>query len=334
MEWYAAVDLGATNTRALVADTDGTAHGRARRPTPQADGQAITRAVVATLERARDAAGVAPDALAAIGVGSIGPLDTDAGAVVAPPNVPADRIELEAALSERTGAPVTLRNDAIAGVRGERRFTDAPENTVYLTLSTGVGAGVAVDGHVLHGHRGNAAEVGHLSLVPGGRPCGCGGTGHWEAYCSGAGIAAHARSLATDHPTRLDPDELDAAAVFAAADPDTVTASVAETDAVERLSTDLPEAPPDGEGDALATRVVADAVRVNARGVAALAHAYAPELISVGGTVALSNSDLLVDPLPDLLATAGLAVPAPDVRETPLDGDAVIRGALASVLPE
>lgn len=335
MEWYGAVDLGATNTRALVADPDGTEQGRARRPTPQADGPAISRAVVATLEEACDAAGVAPDALAAVGVGSIGPLDADAGAVVAPPNVPADRIDLEAALSERTRAPVTLQNDAIAGVRGERRFAGAPENTVYLTLSTGVGAGVAVDGHVLRGRRGNAAEVGHLALVPGGRPCGCGGTGHWEAYCSGTGIAARARALAADHPTTtLDPDGLDAAAVFAAADPDAVTASVAETGAVERLPDDVPEAHPDGEGDPLATRVVADAVRVNARGVAALAHAYAPECVSVGGAVALSNPGLLVDPLPDLLATAGLAVPAPDVRETPLGGDAVLRGALASVLPE
>ncbi|WP_276258597.1 ROK family protein [Haloglomus litoreum] len=327
MPSYAAVDLGATNTRALVAGPDGDERGRARRSTPQADGPTIAAAVVATLERACDAADVAPESLAGVGVGSIGPLDGDAGAVVGSPNVPADRIELANALRDRTDAPVTLENDAVAGIRGERRFTDCPDHAVYLTLSTGVGAGVVVDGHVLRSWRGNAAEVGHLALVPDGRPCGCGGRGHWEAYCSGAGIAAHARALAAEgHETSMDPGTLDAAAVFDAADPEAVLAA-ASAETPDRTAVS------GGPGDPLATRVVADAVRMNARGVAALAHAYAPELVSIGGTVALSNPSLLVEPLTDLLAATGLAVPAPAVRATPLGDDVVLRGALASVLP-
>ncbi|WP_254823555.1 ROK family protein [Haloglomus halophilum] len=326
MSCYAAVDLGATNTRALVAGPDGDERGRARRSTPQADGATVAAAVVATLETACEAADVAPGDLEAVGVGSIGPLDADAGAVVDPPNVPAERIALVDALCERTDAPVTLENDAVAGIRGERRFTDCPENAVYLTLSTGVGAGVAVDDHVLRGRRGNAAEVGHLTLVPDGRPCGCGGTGHWEAYCSGSGIAAHARDrAAAGHETGLDAGTLDAEAVFEATEPEAVLAAVATG----------PDGVPGGvEDDPLATRVVADAVRLNARGVAALAHAYAPELVSIGGAVALSNPALVVDPLAGLLDEGGLAVPAPEVRATQLGEDAVLRGALASVLPE
>jgi glucokinase len=325
MSCYAAIDLGATNTRALVAGPDGDERGRARRSTPQADGATVTAAVVATLEAACEAAAVAPGHLDAIGVGSIGPLDVDAGAVVDPPNVPAERIALVDALCERTDAPVTLENDAVAGIRGERRFTDCPENAVYLTLSTGVGAGVAVDGHVLRGRRGNAAEVGHLTLVPAGRPCGCGGTGHWEAYCSGSGIAAHARDrAAAGHETALDAETLDAEAVFEATDSAAVLAAAVDPDV----------APSDLDGDPLATRVVAETVRLNARGVAALTHAYAPELVSVGGAVALSNPALVVDPLAGLLDEGGLAVPAPEVRATPLGEDAVLRGALASVLPE
>jgi glucokinase len=325
MSCYAAVDLGATNTRALVAGPDGDERGRARRSTPQADGATVAAAVVATLEAACGAAGVAPGDLEAVGVGSIGPLDADAGAVVDPPNVPAERIDLVDALHDRTGAPVTLENDAVAGIRGERRFTDCPEHAVYLTLSTGVGAGVAVDDHVLRGRRGNAAEVGHLTLVPDGRPCGCGGTGHWEAYCSGSGIVAHARDLAAaGHETGLDAEHLDAPAVFEATTPEAVLAAVtAGTDA----------APPDIEADPLATHVLADAVRLNARGVAALAHAYAPELVSIGGAVALSNPGTVVDPVADLLDEAVLAVPAPDIRVTPLGADGGLRGALASVLP-
>jgi glucokinase len=338
MPEYGAVDLGATNVRALVADPGGGELGAARRRTPQSDGSTVAGAVVATLERACADAGCDPEALAAVGVGSIGPLDADAGAVVEPPNVPADRIDLVDALGERTGARVTLTNDAVAGVLGERRFGDLPEHGVYLTLSTGVGAGAVVGGHVLRGRRGNAVEVGHLSLVPGGRPCGCGGTGHWEAYASGRGIAAAARDLARDAPagsesgpesaTDPDPEALDAAAVVAAADRD---AAVAAAGPEREVGAPFPTGV---DGDPLATRVVADAVTVTARGLAAVTHAYAPAVVSVGGAVALSNPSLFVAPMTGLLADAGLAVPAPVVRETPLGESAVLRGALASVLPE
>jgi glucokinase len=328
MPEYAAVDLGATNTRALVAGPDGTERGRTRRPTPDAEGRTVAAAVVSTLERACEAADVAPDTLTAVGVGSIGPLDTQAGAVVDSPNVAADRIDLVAAVRERTDCPVTLHNDAVAAVLGERRFTDIPPNTVYLTLSTGVGAGVAVDGHVLRGWRGNAAEVGHLTLVPEGRRCGCGGAGHWEAYCSGTGIARHARDRAAAAETTLDPATADAAAVFEAADT-AVAVDIAR--AAGRVGAPLPE-DATVTGDPLATRVVADAICVNGRGVAALAHSYAPELVSIGGAVAMSNP-AVVDPLSDLLDAADLAVPTPRIRTTPLGDDAVLRGALASVLP-
>lgn len=327
MQTYGAVDLGATNTRALVAGPDGTERGRAHRSTPAADGPTIANAVVGTLRQACDAAGVEATDLAAVGVGSIGPLDTDAGAVVDSPNVPADRIDLVAALETATEAPVTLRNDAIAGVHGERRFGDLPANGVYLTLSTGVGAGAVVDGHVLGGYRGNAAEVGHWTLVPDGRRCGCGGRGHWEAYCSGSGIAGHARELAVEGSSALDPATLDAAAVFDAAGPGALNGS-READPTESGPSTATDA-----GDPVANRVVADAVTVNVRGLAALAHAYAPETLSIGGAVALSNPERVVDPLADRLADVDLAVPAPTVRRTPLGADAGLKGALALVLP-
>lgn len=304
MQSYGAVDLGATNTRALVAGPDGTELGRARRPTPEADGAAIAAAVVDTLRRACDAAGVPPTALAAVGTGTIGPLDLDAGAVVDSPNVPADRVELAAALREATGAPVTLRNDAVAAVHGERRFADLPANGVYLTLSTGVGTGAVVDDHVLGGERGNAAEMGHVTLVPDGRRCGCGGHGHWEAYCSGANIPAYARHIheTEDVPTELALDDLDAAAIFEAAD-----------------------------RDPLAGRVVERVGRWNAQGVADVVHAYAPLIVHVGGAVALGNPDLVLDPirerLPELVVSN-----VPDIRLASLGEDAVVRGALARAI--
>ncbi|MFC7226439.1 ROK family protein [Salinirubellus salinus] len=304
---YAGIDVGATNTRAVVADASGSLVGRARRRTPQADGPTITEAIVWTLREACDDAALDPHALTAVGVGTLGPLDTDAGAVVGPPNLPADRFELVDPLVEATGAEVRLRNDAVAGVVGERRFTDAPENTVYLTLSSGVGAGACVDGNVLSGWQGNAAEMGHVVVDSEGTlTCGCGGAGHWEAYAGGENIPTYARHLhATEGlDTDLDLDSLDAAGVFAA----------------------------DERGDPLGEAVVDRLVRWNTHGVATLVHAFAPEVVSLGGAVALENSERVVDPvrerLPDLLATA-----PPTVRVTTLGEDVVVRGALALVLP-
>lgn len=300
MACYAGVDLGATHLRAQVTDDEGTVLGEERRATPQGDGASIERAVAATLDAACDSARATATRLVAVGIGSMGPLDRDAG-VVFPPNVPADRVEVVAAVRRVVNCPVTLHNDAVAAVIGERAFTDAPENTVYLTLSSGIGAGAVVDGHVLEGARGNAAEVGHLVVDPDGRSCGCGGWGHWEAYCSGEAIPDLARDLARGE-TSLDLDGLDAAAVFAAA----------------------------GE-DPLADRVLSTVARYNVVGVAGVVHAFAPDLISVGGSVARHNEEHVLGPVRERLPD-NLAVPAPELRVTPLGGDAVLRGAVACAL--
>lgn len=305
---YAGIDVGATNTRAVVADATGATLGRARDRTPHADGATITEGILATLRRACDTAGVSPAALEAVGIGSLGPLDAAAGAVVGPPNLPAERFELVDPVADLTGAHVELRNDAVAGVVGERRFAGAPENVVYLTISSGVGAGACVDGNVLSGWRGNAAEMGHVVVDPEGTlDCGCGGAGHWEAYVSGENIPTYARHIHETEgvDTELTFDALDAEAVFAA----------------------------EARSDPLAELVVSRVARWNALGVATLVHAFAPEVVSVGGAVALNNPRRVVDPvrerLPSLLVTS-----PPELRPTPLGEDAVLRGALALVLPE
>lgn len=301
--YVAGIDLGATNLRAAVCDGSGDQLESVHRETPVRDGRAIEKAVVETLASAAGAAGLNLTDLTFVGIASIGPLDRAAGAVIDPPNVPAERIEIAAAVRDATGCPVTLINDATAGVLAERRFADAPSNAVYLTLSSGIGAGAVVDGHLLAGHRGNAAEVGHIVVQPDGRRCGCGGRGHWEAYCSGTAIPGLATALAADEETTLSLASLTAAEVFTAAAGD----------------------------DPLASAVVEQVGAYNAIGVAAVVHAYAPERVSVGGAVALHNREAVLDPIRKQLPDH-LAVPAPTVQVTPLGNDAVLRGAVASAL--
>lgn len=308
---YAGVDVGATNLRAVVTDVDGRVLGRDGRATPHGEGGiAVTEAVLDTLRAACAAADTNANRLRAVGIGSIGPLDQAAGVVDDPANVPgAGRIPLVGPIGNLADTErVYLHNDANAGIIAERFYaSESPDDMVYLTISSGIGAGVCVDGQVLSGWDGNAGEIGHVTLDhDGDMTCGCGLPGHWEAYCAGSNIPDYARllcdreGLATDLP--LADDDFAAADVFAAAG-----------------------------SDPLADRVIDRLAHWNSHGFAALVHAYAPLVIRVGGGVALHNPDLVLDPvrerLPDLVMTN-----VPEIRVTDLGADVVVRGAVASAM--
>jgi len=313
MPYYAGVDLGATNLRAAVADGDGVVVGQSECATPQGPtGIAVTEAVLDVLRAACDGAGVAPTDLRAAGIGSIGPLDLAEGAVDSPANLPdsVGRIPLVGPVAELLDTDrVYLHNDTNAGVIGERFFSDRnPDDMVYLTVSSGIGAGVAVDGTVLGGWDGNAGEVGHMVVDPEGRrTCGCGREGHWEAYCSGDNIPDYARDIAerealeTDLP--LDEPSFDAADVFDRA----------------------------GQ-DELADRVVERVGQWNAVGVANIAQAYAPFVVYVGGAVVLNNVELVLDPLREAVDESLVFNNVPEVQLTTLGDDVVLKGAIASAL--
>ena len=309
MATYLGVDLGATTVSAAVGDRSGRVAGAHRRATPSSTGVAVTEAVIETVREACADAGVATNAVIAAGVGSMGPLDAEEGVVVDPPNLPGvDRVALVSPLRTLLSTDrITLHNDAVAGAIGERFFGDDGDNLVYLTLSTGVGAGAIVDGHVCTGWKGNAAEMGHLTVDPvDGRTCGCGRAGHWEAYCAGSAISDYAAALHDGESTALTLDgETDAARVFDAA----------------------------AAGDDFAARVVDRVGKWNAIGVAALVHAFAPRTVAVGGGVARNNPEQVLGPIRERLP-AHVATTVPEVRGVDADGNAVVRGALASAITD
>lgn len=311
---YAGVDLGATRTRAIVADSDGVVAGRDDRATPDGPtGAAVTETVRETLRVACGDAGAEPTDIRAVGVGAFGPFNRDREGIVSPANFPAavDTIPLAEPVGRLVGSDrVFLHRDATAGVIGERfHGDDAPEDLVYLTISTGIGAGICLNGTVVDGRRGNAGEVGHLTLDSAEAvECGCGSPGHWEAYCSGTGIPRYARHLAADTTLAtnlpLDGDSFAADDVFAVA----------------------------GE-DPLADHVLDRVARWNALGVADLVHAYAPSEIRIGGAVAVNNPSLVLDPVRDRLPALVLA-DAPTISLTALGDEVVLHGALASAMTD
>lgn len=304
MDYVAGVDLGATNLRVAIANADGELLGRTSRKTPHTSGESVVTGIRDALEGLLLETGLDSGEIAGVGIGSVGPLDRQAGEVKNPPNLPdVDRIPVRGAVASVVDAPVVLRNDATAGAIGLTFHTaDAPSNLAYVTLSSGVGAGVLVDDRPIIGATGNAAEVGHFPLDPdAGMQCGCGGVGHWEAFCGGENLPHYARHIARTEEieTRLNLAELTARDLFQAA-----------------------------PGDPLADTVLTRFGEWNTQGVVLLVHAFDPELVVFGGGVSINNPTAVLEPIRNKLESRLFRDP-PTIELTALGTETVLRGAVA-----
>lgn len=183
-----AVDVGATRTRVAIFDRRGMKLLRKEviKTPHEGDEDIVAEAIIAVAERLIASLGLSE--VTAVGAGTIGPLDVRRGYVVNPPNIPLKGFSLREPLMKRFNVPVYVVNDCVAAVYAEYMSGAGlgRDNVVYVTISSGIGAGVIVDGHLLLGKDGNAHEVGHLVLsYDSSIKCGCGGVGRWEALASG-----------------------------------------------------------------------------------------------------------------------------------------------------
>jgi len=191
------VDLGGTNLRAAAISREGKVLKKIAGATPVSAGrQAVTEDIVQSIERLRKE--FASDKLAGVGVGIPGYILMDKGIVTHAPNLPdfvnyPIRDEIEKLL----GAKVILENDANAAAVGEKWMGAGRDvqDLVLLTLGTGVGGGIIVGGQVLRGYLGMGGELGHITVVPNGYPCGCGNHGCVEKYASATAVSAMAKLL-------------------------------------------------------------------------------------------------------------------------------------------
>jgi glucokinase len=193
------VDIGGTKVAAGVVDEQGRVVEQALRPTPadQPDLVAETVAdVVEELARGRR--------VEAVGVGAAGFVDESRSMVRFAPNLAWREEPLQKKINGLIGLPVIVENDANAMAWGETRFGAGRGQThvVCVTVGTGIGGGLVFDGRLFRGRWGMGAELGHMQVVPGGRPCGCGNNGCWEQYASGSGLVIDAREIAEREPER------------------------------------------------------------------------------------------------------------------------------------
>lgn len=189
------IDLGGTNLRAAAISENGQVLGKVSGNTPVAAGP---EAILADMVRSADSLRTQfrADELAGIGAGVPGNIDMERGVVERWGNVPSfDRYPMREELSRHLGVRVCLENDANAAALGERWMGGGRgvDDLVLLTLGTGIGGGIVSGGRILHGHKGMAAELGHITVVPNGNPCGCGNRGCVEKHASATAVAAMAQ---------------------------------------------------------------------------------------------------------------------------------------------
>lgn len=191
------VDLGGTNLRAAAIDRSGKILERVSGETKLSAGRdAVVSDIVASIVKLRANHGTAE--LTGIGIGTPGFIVMETGVITESPNLPgfenfAIRDEIERLLQ----APVLLENDANAAALGEKWMGAGREvdDLVLLTLGTGIGGGIVCGGKVLHGFVGMAGELGHMTVLPGGNPCGCGNNGCLEKHASATAVAAMGRLM-------------------------------------------------------------------------------------------------------------------------------------------
>ncbi len=271
------VDLGGTKILAAVVGPDNKILGRAKRPTPaEAGGSAILSAIVACFDQALAESGVDRNDVAAIGIGSPGPIDHGTGTIPFSANLNVRDWALGPDLSRATGRPVLLQNDVRVGSYGEFRLGAGRGYSNVLTafIGTGIGGCIIIDGKIFEGTTGNAGEIGHVIVKANGPKCGCGRRGCLEALSSRTAIA---RRIGKAVRKGIE----------------TVLASKVDKKSGRIKSGDLAAAL--ASGDAVAVAEVHRAAHFLGLCLGGLANLLGPELIIVGGGVLEALGPLFLD---------------------------------------
>ncbi len=306
MALYVGIDLGGTNLKLGVVTADGQV--RARHSTPTEADRGPDHVIARMAQGVRDLCAKADldlGAVPVVGIGSPGPLDTRSGVVLFTPNLPGwDHVPLRDRLSDALGRPAVLENDANAAAYGEFRCGAGRDvdDMVLLTLGTGVGGGLVLGGRLFRGTSDTGAELGHVIVQRGGRPCGCGARGCLEAYASATAVVAWTRErLAAGEASSLaDTEDLTCKTVFDAAD----------------------------AGDALAAAIVAETADYLATGIASILHVLNPPRVVLTGGMMGAGDAWLERIRAGVRATAfQRAADVCDIRWSVLGGDAGILGA-------
>ena len=307
------VDVGGTRIAVGLVERKGRIIKDTKRLTPKSGPFAIVDEVIECVDEVLS--DVHSSEIAGIGIGLPAQVDFLRQSVEFCTNLPLAGVDVRALTMSRTRHEVTIDNDGSLAAFGEFRYGAAKGTRDFfmITLGTGVGGGVFVNGEPYRGSRGLGGEIGHTVIQMDGPPCPCGGNGHIESYLGRPAIAAEGREAAAEYKGR---------AILAAGggEVDSVTAEAV----IQAAHT----------GDEVATKILMDAGVILGRGLVRIVKSLNPELIVVGGGIGESCS-FMVDRAADIIAEEALAGRR-DVRviQAELGNDAGVLGAAALAFDE
>ncbi|MDQ0726202.1 ROK family protein [Microbacterium sp. W4I20] len=182
------LDVGGTKIDAVAVSRTNEILGRLRRSTGWGD-EAVVESIVMAVSALADETGFSLDDVASVGIGIPGLVDVETGRVDHAVNLGVESLDLASRASQMLGVPFRVENDVKAAALGAAVLSGVAGSMAYLNLGTGVAAGIVIDGRIWRGARGTAGEVGHISVDPHGRLCGCGQRGCVETFCGGGALA-------------------------------------------------------------------------------------------------------------------------------------------------
>ena len=305
-EVVAGIDIGGTKTAIALENSRGEKIAARRLPT-LADGDETVGRIFQAIEQMLEKNQAR---LTAVGIGCPSPLDIEKGLVMSPSNLRDwNNFPIVKLFEERFKVPVALDNDANAAALGEYIYGAGRgyKNVVYITVSTGIGGGIIINGEIFHGVAAGAGELGHTIVQPDGIRCNCGSVGCLETVGAGVHIARRARERLAAGETSLmremspNFDEITAETVI---------------EAVRR-------------DDRLAVEIWDETCRFLAIGIGNIITLLAPEALIIGGGVSMAG-DLLFEPLRRLLPQFVSMIPADKINVIPaeLGGESGVCGAL------
>lgn len=277
------IDVGGTNLKAGLIDGAGEIAAVEKRPLRWVSQEVFAGELVELADALVAKKGLRREDIACIGIGFPGQVDDKRGIVVRTVNIPIENMPIAALMGEKWAVPVRLGNDADCAALGEyHRFPqEGVESLILVTLGTGVGTGLILNGRILRGVNGCAGEGGHMVIVHDGVPCTCGRRGCWERYASASGLIRMTRESMAVHPDS-------AMWAMAGGDIEKVEGRTAFDAAMG--------------GDAAAQAVVEQYITYLAEGLVNLINLLQPDVICIGGGVSSADDAWLLHPLRERVA--------------------------------
>lgn len=279
MAFYIGIDIGGTNTACGIVDDGCNIIARSKVKTnPNGDGVPSYADALGEIKRAVreacEAAGISPSDAHSIGIGCPGICDSERGVVEYASNLGFNNAPVKEDMEREFGIPVFLDNDANAAAFGEFTAGAAKgcKNAVVITLGTGVGSGIIIDGKIYHGMNFAGGEIGHTVIVMDGLPCSCGRRGCFEAYSSATGLVRM-----TTQASELNPDSI-------------LTRIIRDEGKVSaRTAYNAMR-----QGDPVGKAVTEQYIKYLACGIANVINTFQPDILCIGGGICNEGDPLMI----------------------------------------